>query len=234
MFAGITFAHQPDAGERPLSAHHRHRPREPFGSDRVAEVHFNVSRLRGRQFDLGGLQVHHRRAKAQPLLKRVIGATGEDAGFGVNPLIAGCRDRHAIVVHAHADNPFADQERGPGALGALAERRVEGLSIDDDRFDLRSRVFDRSTRRSKELNGCQRVEKCTARQVELVERFDGEDTRAMDGVARRGVLLEDDDLESGLGKLVGGIAGGSCVACAIDQLTTAQVHGLDICREWAG
>ena len=144
----------------------------------------------GRQLHLGRLQERRRHAEAEPPLKGVVGAAGENGGAGAQRLTIreGHLDRIGGAIERGDTASFRDDRAGQD--GAPRQLRIERHAIDHDRFGRRRRVFERVTGGCDEPDGRQRIEHRFSRHLHRIDHIRGEHAGAMHGGADLIVLLE--------------------------------------------
>ena len=169
---------------------HGHGPRKPFRRNLGSEMDFDFAEAIGRQFHLGRLQEGRRHAEAEPALKGVVGAAGENGGPGVERLAIRERHLHRLVGGIERGDAAAFRDDRAGQGGAPRQLRVECHAIDHDGFGRRRGVFKRVPGGRDEPDGGQRIEHRCGRHLHRLDHVRGEHAGAVHGRADLIVLFE--------------------------------------------
>jgi len=116
---------------------------------------------------------------------------GPDTLLVAAPGVANCC-RHAMLGDVHGLDLDPPQDGGAGSAGAVGQDAVEPAAIDDRGRHIAAVDDDGAAVTPVEAGEAADGADGVARQVELVERVDAEHARAMDGIANRVVLFEDE------------------------------------------
>jgi hypothetical protein len=101
-------------------------------------MQFDISRRPRRDLTLCRVEIIAREAEANPPLKRIVRAAGQQQQAGAHPLVPDLR-AHGARPRLDDRRPRADADFCAGCSRAVGERAIEDAAIDDGRERRRRR-----------------------------------------------------------------------------------------------
>jgi hypothetical protein len=200
---GILVAQHADAREGVGSPAERDDPGESTACETVSEMNFDVLHLRKRHLELRAVRQHSWEAESKCTIESITGAAGDDDRTRTQLTAIGLYE-HVFCTRVDAHDPAAHDDLCTGLYRLRCQRFVERGAIDDSRAHVFGLHYHTRSVSADEPGCVQDAENAGARQLELVERVETEDARAVHGSAKPFVFLQNDHVEAGGGKIACG------------------------------